>query len=79
VYEATPSDEYVCVGVAPLDGDWYLRFRANWDEAGGSLVGRFDITLPQDLAPSFRENVVAGLGCEITEESATTYYQRITL
>jgi|ERR1700733_2139453 hypothetical protein len=77
LYEATPRDEYVCVGVAPLDGSWYLRFRADWDEAGDSLVGRFDITLPSDLAVSFRNDVVAGLGCAVTEESAGTYYKRV--
>jgi len=79
VYEATPSDEYVCVGIAPLDCDWYLRFRANWDDAGDSLVGRFDVTLPPGLAVSFRDDVVAALECEITEEPASAYYQRIVL
>jgi hypothetical protein len=53
LYEATPADDYVYVGVGPLDMNWYLRFRAEWDESGNSLVARFDITLPQDLATTF--------------------------
>jgi hypothetical protein len=77
--EATPSDEYVYVGVAPLDVGWYLRFRADWDGAGDSLVGQFDITLPHDLAMRFRVEVVADLRCSITEESAATYYKRIVV
>jgi hypothetical protein len=77
LFEATPSDQYVCVGVASPDANWYLRFRASWDEAGDSLVGRFDITLPEDLASRFRVDVVADLECEITEELAIIYYRRI--
>jgi hypothetical protein len=77
LYEATPADDCVCVGVAPLDVNWYLRFRASWDEAEASLVGRFDITLPQDLAMRFRDELVADLECAITEESAATYYKRV--
>jgi hypothetical protein len=77
LYEATPPDDYVCVGVAPVDVSWYLRFRADWDEAGDSLVGRFDITLPPDLATRFRGEVVADIGCQVTEETATTYYKRV--
>jgi hypothetical protein len=79
LFEATPSDEYVCVGVAPPDGNWYWRFRANWDEAGNSLFGRFDITLPEDLASRFRVDVVADLECGITEELAIIYYRRIAI
>jgi hypothetical protein len=77
IYETTPGDDYVYVGVAPLDVGWYLRFRADWDGAGASLVGQFDITLPHDLAMRFRDEVVADLGCSITEESAATYYKRM--
>lgn len=77
IFEATPQDEYVCVGIAPLDRRWYLRFRSEWDEEGDAVIGSFDITLPDDLCDSFRDDVVGRLQCKIIEEPASAYFERI--
>jgi hypothetical protein len=79
ILEATPDDENVFIGIAPSDREWYLRFRAEWDEAGNSVVGRFDITFPSGLAESFRQELVPLLECKLLEESSATYFSRITV
>lgn len=58
-----PGDDDVFVGYAPEDGRWYLRFCLEWDDTGQNLIGRFDVTVPYDLADAFRRDVaqVAGL------------------
>lgn len=77
--EACPEDEEVCIGVAPEGGEWYLRIRVEWDEEGNSVVGRFDITLPDGLAESLRHDLIAIPDCELTEELSADYFARITV
>ncbi len=77
ILEATPDDEYVCVGIAPIEQHWYLRFRGEWDDTGSSVVGSFDLTLPEVLCDSFRNDVVSDIQFELTEEPAHAYFARI--
>jgi hypothetical protein len=59
----TPDDEYVYKGVMPVNRRWYLRFRAEWDEPGETLVGHYSITLAEDLFEQFQAAVVPNLEC----------------
>jgi len=79
ILTSTPDDDDVFVGIAASDGRWYLRFRGEWAEDGNSIVGRLDITLPDELATSFRKEIVLQLSCEILEEPACEYFRRITV
>jgi hypothetical protein len=62
---ATPDDEYVHVGVVPEDRSWYLRFRAEWDEQGESLVGEYSVTLSDALLEVFEAEIIRKLECPI--------------
>lgn len=77
--EAIQGDDYVRVGIAPMNCKWYLRFYVDAHDPEATLEGDFDITLPEEMALDFREHVVAELGCPLQEEDAVAYYRRITL
>ncbi len=74
---AMQGDDDVFIGVAPDSQLWYLRFYLSWDDEGFELNGRFDITLPADLAPSFKQRVLDSVNME--EQNAETYYNKIRL
>lgn len=71
------GDDDVFIGIAPHSQLWYLRFYLAWDSAGFELNGRFDITLPTDVAFIFKRQVLGALNMK--EQDATTYYQSIRL
>jgi hypothetical protein len=75
--ETVPDDDYVFVGVAPVAGGWYLRFRVEWDDDGFDLLGRFDVTVPESLVGQFRTEVVWPLSLDLSEQDADSYYQSI--
>ncbi len=77
VFQSTPGDTHVHVGVAPLDGTWYLRYRADWNEDESELVGGFDLTLPEPWPGEFRRLVIPQLGCAVIEEPSIHYFARI--
>jgi hypothetical protein len=77
--EIVPDDDSVFVGVAPVTGRWYLRFRLEWDDEGFDLLGRFDITLPESLVEQFRTEVVRPLSLGLSEQDADSYYDSITV
>lgn len=77
--EAMPGDELVFVGIAPPDATWYLRFYACWDDADNEMIGVFDLTLPEDVAPRFRSSIVPVLECMIREQDATEYFKQVIL
>ncbi len=77
--EAMPGDDFVCIGIAPYNSSWYLRFYLDWDDEGFLLWGKFDITLPNGLAESFRNEVARDLGIQLKEQDAESYYQSIIL
>ena len=72
---ATPADEFVCVGVAPEDNSWYLRFRAEWDDEGFNLSGSCAVILPASLAERFRKEVLATLDARAEEKDSESYYR----
>ena len=74
-----PGDFCVFVGVAPQDFRWYLRFYLDPDAVEEELFGRFDLTLPIELAASYKEWVVRPLGLEMQEQDAGEYYRSIQL
>ena len=74
---AVPDDDFVFVGVAPDSQLWYLRFCLAWDDTGFELNGRFDITLPTDLAARFKQRVLDAVDME--EQNAQAYYNSIRL
>ena len=53
IFEATPDDHEVFVGVASKGAGWYLRFRAEWDSDDRNIVGSFAVTVPFERAPAF--------------------------
>jgi len=77
IFEATPDDDEVFVGVAPEDGGWYLRFRAEWDADGRKLVGGFAVTVPAEKAPAFSTEVGATSPHRLVGEPAERYYERV--
>jgi hypothetical protein len=77
IFEATPDDHEVFVGVAPEDAGWYLRFRAEWDSDHRSIVGSFAVTLPSERVPAFTTEVAALSQHRLVEEAAERYYERV--
>jgi hypothetical protein len=77
IFDATPDDHDVFVGIAPENGRWYLRFRAEWDSDDRSIVGRFAVIVPSDSAGSFRTEVTASFGHLLAEESSESYYKSV--
>jgi hypothetical protein len=75
IFEATPDEDEVFVGVAPEDAHWYLRFRAGWSGDNRSIGGKFAITIPSELAADFRAEIAAER--RLVEESAESYYKRV--
>ncbi len=71
LYTMTTDDD-VFVGIAPTDNGWYLRFYMNWDDEGFNLIGRFDITLPVELAKRFRDEVVKTFPTPLSEQDSQT-------
>lgn len=74
--EAMPGENNVFVGIAPQSNNWYLRFYLEWDEEGHNLIGRFDITLPSNLAEHFRKALFTS-NLLLVEEDATVFYQHL--
>jgi hypothetical protein len=79
IYEAMPGDDAVRVGVAPLQGEWYLRFYAAWDDDGEQLEGDYDLTLPIQLAEPFRAKVQPQLKAPVEEGDSEGYFRRLIL
>jgi hypothetical protein len=77
IFEATPDDFGVFVGVASEDAGWYLRFRAELDSDDHSIVGRFAVTVPSVIAPAFSTEVSALSQHRLIEEAANRYYERV--
>ena len=71
------DDDRVFVGIAPSDDAWYLRFRSEWDEDGFNLIGRFDITLPKEMAKQFQSEVLPDLQIELEEQDADAFFAEI--
>jgi len=46
--ESTPDDFLVFVGIAPENGEWYLRYRVEWDDNETNLIGQFAVVFPAD-------------------------------
>jgi hypothetical protein len=79
IFEVTPDDHEVFIGIAPEDGRWYLRFRAEWDADDQTIVGRFAVTLPSDLADSFRAALSGSLKHPLVEDLAESYYKNVMI
>jgi hypothetical protein len=77
IFEATPDEDEVFIGIAPNDGCWYLRFRAQWNADNQSIIGWFAVTVPSELADAFRTEVVTSSQCCLAEESSEDYYRRV--
>ena len=75
IFEATPDEHEVFVGVAPEDTRWYLRFRAEWGADDQSIIGWFAITVPSELAARLRVEMASEH--RLAEEAAESYYKRI--
>jgi len=77
-FEATPGDHDVFVGIAPEDGHWYLRFRAEWDADDRNIVGDFAVTVPVESAAAFRTGFAATpLKDALVEEMSAGYYKKV--
>ncbi len=78
LFEATPKDDAVCIGIGPESNDWYLRARAHWSSEDTDLVGMISITMPPLLAQRFREEVQAQSSLPLSEEESIAHFSRIT-
>jgi hypothetical protein len=79
IFEATPADEVVFIGVAPEDNRWYLRFRAEWDADDQSIVGSLAVVIPAELSESFRAEIASSFDGLLAEQAAESYYQSVIL
>ncbi|HYF64474.1 MAG TPA: hypothetical protein VD886_16740 [Herpetosiphonaceae bacterium] len=77
ILEAMPGDDYVFIGIAPADGRWYLRFYLDWDARGIECVGRFDMTVPHELAARFQHEIADHLPAPMIAMDADAYYRSI--
>ena len=77
IFESTPNEDEVFVGVSPDDAGWYLRFRAGWDADDESIVGSFAVTLPAERAQIFSMDVADSSEHRLVEEAAESYYARV--
>ncbi len=75
IYRAMPGDDAVRVGIAPANGEWYLRFYADWDDDGEQIDGDYDLTLR--LAEHFRAEVQPGLQAQLEEADSEDYFKKI--
>lgn len=78
LFEATPEDDAVCIGIGPESNDWYLRARAHWNAEDTELVGMISITMTSLLAKRYRGEVQAQSLQSLSEEESTGYFSRIT-
>lgn len=72
---STPGDDLVYCAFEDAARRWYLRFRAEWDDAGYELAGDFAVVLLDALAGPFAARF-ADHG--LHREPAAAYFQRIT-
>ena len=79
LFEATPDEDLVCIGIAPESNDWYLRARAHWNFEGTSVVGMISITMIPDLADRFRESRSIQGAQILSEEESQAYFNRISV
>jgi hypothetical protein len=77
IFDATPDEHAVFVGVAPEDTQWYLRFRAEWDDDEKNIVGRFAVVLPPESAAAFTKKVASSAESPFVESSSQTYYKNV--
>jgi len=77
IFDATPDDNAVFVGVAPQDSRWYLRFRAEWDADEKNIVGRFDFILPSDLVAVFTREVLPAMKQPYEQMPSESYYKEV--
>jgi hypothetical protein len=77
ILESMPGVDSVFIGVSPTGCEWYLRYYLDWDDNGKSLVGKFDITVPESMHAEFEDEVVKELGFPMDKEASGEYYRRI--
>lgn len=77
ILDATPDEHAVFVGIAPEDSRWYLRFRAEWDDDGRNIVGRFAVILPFELVAAFKKEVESSADRQLAEMSSESYYKMV--
>jgi hypothetical protein len=77
LFDATPDDHAVFVGVAPEDSRWYLRFRAEWDADEKNIVGRFCVILPSGLVATFAQEVLPSANHPLEQMPSESYYKQV--
>jgi len=75
--ESMPGDFYVFVGVYSKQIPFYLRIHVDWNDDETEIVGRFDVTVPNELAARFRNDVASVSGTEFSERPSPEYYRSI--
>ncbi|RYG67766.1 hypothetical protein EON80_12960 [bacterium] len=74
-----PGDSAVHVGIMPTSHSWYLRFYTEWDESGFEILGRFDVTIPSNLADRLRQEIFPTMPLPLIETDAKAYFARIQM
>jgi hypothetical protein len=72
-----PGDHRVFVGIGNADRSWYLRFFADWEDEGETLLGEYSLTLSTGLTPHFEITVVPTLDCSLERDDSLAYFERI--
>jgi hypothetical protein len=76
ICEAMSDDDYVRIGIATTDGEWYLRFYATLNNKSELFEGDYDVTLASGLVEAFRK-IIPSLMASISEEASEKYFKRI--
>ena len=77
--ESVSGEFNVFVGIYSTEIPFYLRFYVDWNDDETNLIGRFDLTIPQEMAERFRDEIVQTSEVEMQEMASEKYYQSIIL
>jgi len=75
--QSMPGDHRVFVGIGACDRSWYLRFFADWDDRGETLLAEYSLTIREQAAENLEVTVVPSLECTILREDSARYFERI--
>jgi hypothetical protein len=75
--ESMPGDFQVSVGIYAKDIPFYLRFYVDWNDDETEVIGRFDVTFPEETANRFRREMDSTSKVEFQEKPSEDYYRSI--
>lgn len=75
--KSMPDDDYVRIGISTNIWNWYLRYYAKLNEKENIIEGNYDITLPDDYAITFKNELLSKLSDKLVEKKSIVYFENI--